>query len=76
MTSWSDNALIAIAFTVVIATLLAAGVARHAVGRKVDRIQERAKRTCSNYARPVPAKYRECVLARKLQVTPRFDGPI
>jgi hypothetical protein len=39
MTSWSDNALIAIASTVVIATL-AAGLARHAVGRKPDRIQE------------------------------------
>jgi hypothetical protein len=67
MTSWSDNALIAIAFTVVIATLLAAGLARHAVGRKPDRIQELVERMCSNYARPIPAKYRECVTARKLQ---------
>jgi hypothetical protein len=49
MTSRSHNGRIAIAFTVVIATLLAAGLARYAMGRKPDRNQERAERMCSNY---------------------------
>jgi hypothetical protein len=48
MTSRSHNGIIAIAFTVVIATLLAAGLARYAMGRKPDRNQERAERMCSN----------------------------
>jgi hypothetical protein len=49
MTSRSHNGRIAIAFTVVIATLLAAGLARYAMGRKPDRNQGRAERMCSNY---------------------------